>query len=1090
MAKNQHHEWYKQYLKLKTQYPDTILLYRMGEFYETFDDDAKLVAELLEVVLSRKEYATERATGKKAQKLVCPMAGIPFHAAENYVARLVNQGYRVAIAEQLSETPSSKNDTRPRSVFASGLEQTGRQRGLVHREIVRVLTPGTVIDPGMLQATRNNYLVAVLAEGDHIGLSYADLSTGEFAATEFSGEGATVQLAGELSRLMASEILVSSDEACRPPGLAPSSSGLSQDMEPMTKDERETLLPHERVARRLDQENMTRWTHGNITAVADWRWDESTARDMLLQHFGTQSLAGFGLDDRPQAMRAAGVVLQYINETQRSSAAQITTLRAYTTGAFMLLDPQTRRNLELLEGSSGKAAGSLVGVLDTTRTPMGARLIRRWLSQPLLDLDRLHHRQDSVACVLGDGLMRATLRQELGRIGDMERVVNRVMQGVSVATPRDLANLRQALRALPIIIDTIGEHEVLYQPEDDQELSGPRSRHPVPPGGQQPPGIEQPRTGDQPVSPQQPPQQPARRTLPPRVAGNDLFGEVEATSADEPEPPAPVETDTSPPAPDAEPLPEPRQQAEQDTPADTAPPGAQSLSDLLSPCNEVLNLLEQAVDDDPPGLLGNSNYLDAEEEGERKPRRVIRPGYDQRIDQVVQASRDAQNYINSLEGRERERTGIKSLKVNYNKIFGYYLEVSRANSNQVPAHYERKQTLVNAERYVTAELKEYENVVLNAQQRLVEYERETFAQICATLSIYGWQLRATARALARLDVVASLAEVAARNSYTRPTLNESTALHISGGRHPVVERALEESFIPNDLQLDTEEQQILVITGPNMAGKSTILRQAALIILMAQIGSFVPAERAEIGLVDRIFTRIGAQDDIATGRSTFMVEMTETAALLMQSTRRSMIILDEVGRGTSTYDGMAIAQAVVEYLHNEPRLQCRTMFATHYHELTDLESVLPRVKNYHMAAIERDGRVVFLYQMRRGRADRSYGIHVAEIAGIPRPVIRRATELLAELESGKRTLPTTPMARPPEPAASEPKTAKGKPGGTNTAMSTGQRSLFDVAPDPVVEYLKRLNVNELSPIEALNKLYELQRIAQTPLPAENENEVE
>jgi DNA mismatch repair protein MutS len=503
----------------------------------------------------------------------------------------------------------------------------------------------------------------------------------------------------------------------------------------------------------------------------------------------------------------------------------------------------------------------------------------------------------------------------------------------------------------------------------------------------------------------------------------------------------------------------------------------------LDSCDEVLTLLERALDEDPPALLGASNYLRNEnEENGNKPRRFIRPGYDQRIDQIVAASREAQHYIDSLEGQERQRTGIKSLKVDYNKVFGYYIAIPRTYSNQIPPNYERKQTLANAERYITAELKEYESVVLNAQQQIVERERDVFLQLCHELTRYNQRLRRTAHTLARLDVLASLAEAAVRGRFTRPTLSQDTATHITGGRHPMVEQSFEDLFVPNDTTIDTQNQQILLITGPNMAGKSTILRQVALIVLLAQIGSFVPAKSAHIGLVDRIFTRIGAQDDIATGQSTFMVEMTETAALLMQSTRRSLIILDEVGRGTSTYDGMAIARAVVEYLHNEPRLQCRTLFATHYHELIALEQLLPRVKNYHMAAIEQQGRVIFLYELRRGSADRSYGIHVAELAGIPRPVIHRASELLAELEQqggteGKRSSAETEQ-RGEEETEPPGSAAAGKRG--REAAAESPAALVDAAPNPVITYLKRLNINELTPIEAMIRLYELQQLAQTP----------
>jgi DNA mismatch repair protein MutS len=476
----------------------------------------------------------------------------------------------------------------------------------------------------------------------------------------------------------------------------------------------------------------------------------------------------------------------------------------------------------------------------------------------------------------------------------------------------------------------------------------------------------------------------------------------------------------------------------------------------------VLEFLETSMDDEPPALLGASNYLRAVAGGET-PRRVIRPGFDPKMDEVVRAAQHAQKYISDLEAEEQEKTGIKSLRVGYNQVFGYYIEIAKSYTGPVPSHYIRKQTLTTGERYITPDLKEYENIVITAQERLAELERQAFTRICAVVSEAGPRLLATARALAEVDVYTALAEVAVRGQYVRPSLHDDTRLRIDCGRHPVVEQGLDEPFIPNDANLDTEEHQILVITGPNMAGKSTALRQIALIVLMAQIGSFVPAEAAEIGIVDRIFTRIGAQDDIATGQSTFMVEMTETAALLVQSTRRSLIILDEVGRGTSTYDGMAIARAVIEYIHNEPRLGCRTLFATHYHELTELEEVLPRVKNYHMAAVEQDGRVVFLHQLRRGGADRSYGIHVAELAGIPRAVIKRAKELLAELEGMDQKQQVG--AKPSPATAPQP------------ADSRDQLSLFDVAPNPVLEMIRRMNVNELSPIEAITKLYELQRLA-------------
>ncbi|NJM05487.1 DNA mismatch repair protein MutS [Candidatus Gracilibacteria bacterium] len=1004
MSKITLHNWYRQYQQLKEQAADAVLFFRFGDFYETFDDDAKLIAALLDVTLTRKDFAVDKSLPKETQTLYAPMAGMPYHAVERYVAELISRGYRVAIAEQLSETDSSRSDTRRRSIFAHGITQGEKQHGMVHREIVRVITPGTVIDPSLLNSTSNNYLVAVLVEGGRVGLAYADLSTGEFCASEFGGERATQHLQSELVRLQAAEVLVPDDEDLRLPHLAPASAQLSHDLAPMTKGEREHMLPHERVARKLDQASDARWAQGHVTAVQSWRWELRNARDTLLKQFGTQSLSSFGLEDKPLACRAAGAIVQYVRDTQRHRAAQLNSIRVYTSGSFMLLDPQTRRNLELLESSTGQRKSALISVLDRTKTPMGARLIRRWIAQPLLELAPLHARQEAVAALVEASMARAALREALAGVGDMERAINRITQGTSVATPRDLVQLRQALRCLPAVLAAVeGQLPVLLA--DVVAQAQPAGDAPIfttP--------LERERRNGKPA---------------PRAPDDDLFGDTAPTQ----------------------------------TVAEGAP--------TLDMCADVLAILEHALDDDPPALLGVSNYLRSDEGGER-PRRVIRAGYDERMDVLVAANRDAQRFIDELEQKERERTGIKSLKVGFNNVFGYYIEISRTvDTALIPRDYERRQTLVNAERYVTEQLKYFEGLVNKAKLQIVELEREAFGRICEAAATQIERLRAAARATAQIDTLACLAETAVRNRYIRPTLHENTRLTIKGGRHPVVEMVLDEAFVANDVVLDTAGEQLLIITGPNMAGKSTVLRQVALIVLLAQIGSFVPADEATIGLVDRIFTRIGAQDDIATGQSTFMVEMTETAALLLQSTRRSLIILDEVGRGTSTYDGMAIARAVIEYLHNEPRLQCRTLFATHYHELTALQEVLPRVYNYHMAAVEQEGQVVFLHELRAGGADRSYGIHVAELAGIPQAVIRRASELLAELE-GQAVGATVPTAtrQIAVPAAPEPVSA-----------SKGQLSLFDVAPSPVVNYLRTLDINALTPMDAMMKLYELQKLA-------------
>lgn len=931
------HKWYVQFRELKASQPDAVLFYRLGDFYEAFDDDAKLVAELMDVTLTYKDFASDKSGAKQR----CPMAGMPYHAVESYVVKLVAAGYRVAIAEQISETAASKSDTRPRSVFAGGIAQTSNAKGMVERQIVRIVTPGTVVD-GSLNATTNNYIVALLVEQHQVGLAYADLSTGEFACCELHGPLAQQHALGELARLQAAEVLVSDNPSQRIAGIDATNRGLSSDLEFMTKEEREMLLPSERVARRVERESATRWANGHITNLPSWRWEARTASDALLQHFKISTSAGLGLSDRPVAVRAAGALIQYAQTTQQTSPAQLSALHPYTPGNVMFLDPQTRRNLEILEGVSG-TKGSLVAVLDQTRTAMGARLLRRWIAQPLLDIDAIRLRHDAVARFAGDTLTRSAIREALKGIGDMERIVNRMIQGVSVTTPRDVVRLRDALRQLPTIA------KALHQP-----------------------------------------------TTP----SDELF----ATEA----------------------------------PTDNLP--------QIDTCHDMLQFIEQAIDAEPPALLGASNYLRADD----TPRRVIKPGFVAEMDKIIAASQDAQRWISDLEGLEQQRTGIKSLRVDYNKVFGYYIEVTKTHAALVPSHYIRKQTLSTGERYYTDELKTYEDIVINAQERLNELERQAFFDIVSQIATSGARLVAVARAVAQLDVVTTLAEVAVRNRYVRPQLFGDTRIVIKNGRHPVVEQHRSGQFIANSLTLDSQSRQIAIITGANMTGKSTVMRQVALIVLMAQIGAFVPADSAEIGLVDRIFTRIGAQDDIATGQSTFMVEMTETAAILAQCTNQSLLILDEVGRGTSTYDGMAIAQALVEYIHNEPRLRCRTLFATHYHELTRLSDSLARLVNLHMAAIEHQGEVVFLHELRAGGADRSYGIHVAQIAGIPRGVISRAEELLRSFEQDKR--PTRTIAQQP--------------------------SLFDVAPPPppphpVLTQLRQLNPNDLTPMAALTLLFGL-----------------
>jgi len=672
-----------------------------------------------------------------------------------------------------------------------------------------------------------------------------------------------------------------------------------------------------------------------LTEVPDWSFDLDQAADALKRQFAVASLEGFGLGGKPLAVQAAGAVLAYLQETQRETLGRLRPPHTYSLSDFMLLDPATRRNLELVETLRTRSTeGSLLGVLDLTRTPMGGRLLRKRLLQPLLDRERLERRLDAVEAFYRDTRLRLDLAKRLQGLGDLERLAQRVASGT--AGPRDLLGIAKALKAVEPLRSALEKGEA--------------------------------------------------------AAEGNLAAAL------------------------------------------------RRLREGLDPCAEVVGLVENAIAEDaPPTLAGG---------------RVIRRGFSPELDGIEESAKAAREWVAGLQNRERERTGIKSLKVGYNKVFGYYLEVTKPNLHLVPADYVRKQTLTNAERFITPELKEYESLILHAEERIRELEAEIFRSVRAKVGESADRILATAEALAELDVAVALAEVAHRHRYVRPVLTEGDRIDILGGRHPVVELTLrDEPFVPNDVHLSPEEC-ILVITGPNMSGKSTYLRQVALIVLMAQIGSFVPADAAEIGLVDRIFTRIGAQDEIHAGQSTFMVEMLETANILHHATSKSLVILDEIGRGTSTYDGISIAWAVVEYLHNHPRLRCKTLFATHYHELTALEGLLPRVRNYNVAVAEDGEKVIFLRKIVPGGADRSYGIHVAQLAGLPRPVIQRAEELLREFEENSHRGPGTPGPQRPY-----------------------QLPLFPFS-DPVVDEIASLDIATMTPLEALNKLYELQRAIQ------------
>lgn len=864
----------QQYLDIKREYPDCILLFRLGDFYETFDEDAEIAARELDLVLTSRPIS-------KAQRI--PMAGVPHHAVESYIARLIEKGYHVAVCEQVTE-PNG--------------------RGLVEREVTRVITPGTVVEPELLAEDKPNYLMAILPVGDtstggweRAGIAYTDITTGEFAVTELTGENAAILVVEELARLTPREVIM-----------------------PQSWTERGVSFP----------------PGIHLTPVADWKFERAHAESTLTQHFRVHTVDGFGIGDMPAAICAAGATLRYLGETQRGQLSQLTTMRPYSTASFMVLDQFTRRNLELTETIRNRQSrGSLLGVLDRTVTAMGARLLRTWINQPLLDLKRLNARLDAVGAMAQDAVLRAELGECLRGVSDLERLTNRLLIGK--AGPRDLIALRQSLETVPVIRQII----------------------------------------------------------------------------------EPMSTLTA-------------------------------LVDRLDPCEDVSDLISRAIGDQPPATLNITG--------------IIRPGYSEELDGILEATRHAREWIANLEPQERQRTGITSLKIGFNKVFGYYIEVSHANTGKIPDDYIRKQTLVNAERYITPELKEYETLVLNAEEQILDVERQLFESLCAELCEHTKRLLHTARSLAHLDVFRSLAEVAAREGYSRPTLTDDDMLIIKDGRHPVVEKLLDDGgrYIPNDTHFDSMSR-IHIITGPNMSGKSTYIRQVAIITLMAQIGSFVPADEATIGCVDRIFARIGAQDEIHAGYSTFMVEMVETARLLSGSTRRSLLILDEVGRGTSTYDGLAIARAVVEYLHNNPRLNCRTLFATHYHELTELPNILPRARNFNVAVAEEGDDVVFLHKVLAGGADRSYGVHVAQLAGMPRPVVERARELLKQLEeeSSDFELPTVKRRRRLNPS--------------------GQMSLFSEAtsgePHLVLQTLRSMEVDNLSPIEALTKLYELKRMA-------------
>ncbi len=856
----------KQYLEIKQRHADAILLFRIGDFYEAFDDDARLIARELDIVL------TSKPMGRSGR---VPLAGIPHHSLERHLATLIARGHRIAICEQLTATPVRG-------------ETSGR--GLIERDVVRVVTPGTILEPGLLHSKTNNYLAAFNVEGKRAGIAYADVTTGYFVATELDDAAAEI----ELQRIAPSEILI-------PSGL------------------------------RFDQDNVGSMF---ITRLDDADFENGKARRVLLNHFGARTLAPYGLNEWPLAAAAAGAIIKYLRDTQTSAAEQLTRLAAYHTENFMLLDRQTMRSLELFESGSG--APTLLSTLDATRTSMGGRMLRRVLRQPLLNVSEIVRRQEQVNWFVTHTEARAELFAALENVHDLERLAGRVR--AALATAHDLFTLGYSLEAIKQV-------RVVLQRDAKQ-----------------------------------------------------FVGMLAA----------------------------------------------------LPTCEAAAALIRKALPDELP--------VRNEKAG------IIRDGYSVELDKLRVLLHDGKNFLAAMESRERARTGIKSLRVGYNKVFGYFIEVTRPNLHLVPVDYTRKQTLANAERYITLELKEYESLVANAVERISELEASLFRQVCAEVSRSRAEILIAAATVAHLDVVNAFADIAEQFHYIRPVVSETRALDIKAGRHPILERLTAgENFVANDLQLglgDTfDAPDIALITGPNMSGKSTYLRQMALIVLMAQTGSFVPADEAAIGLCDRIFTRAGLYDRLGSGESTFMTEMIEAAEILHHATPRSLILLDELGRGTSTYDGLAVARAVLEYIHNHPQLHSKTLFATHYHELTELEGILPRLKNFRVEIAEEGTELRFLFKISPGVAEKSYGVYAAKLAGLPRPVVRRAEKLLSEYETGN--------AHNYQPAAE-----------LKDADAALQSAPFASAQTQLIEALLDVDPNDLSPVEALMTLFELRRLAE------------
>lgn len=870
----------QKYLETKEQYKDCILFYRLGDFYEMFFDDAITVSRELEITLTGKSCGQEERA---------PMCGVPYHAVDGYLTRLVAKGYKVAICDQVEDPKQAK--------------------GLVKREVTRIVTPGTILDAQAIDETKNNYIMCIVYIADRYGVSVADITTGDYFVTELPDGG---KLKDEIYRFMPSEIIC--NEAFYMSG--------------------------------LDLEDLKERFHMAVYSLESWYFDDTACREKLMEHFKVSSLAGLGLSDYDCGVLSAGALLQYLLETQKNDLSHMTRITPYTTGKYMMLDSSTRRNLELCETLREKQKrGSLLWVLDKTKTAMGARMLRKFIEQPLIEKQEILRRLDAVEELKQSAISREEIREYLSPVYDLERLITRITYGT--ANPRDLTAFAGSLSMLPPIRYLLEEMESSLL--------------------------------------------------------KDIYAE-------------------------------------------------------LDPLEDLCTLVQNAIADEPP--------LAMKEGG------IIRDGYNEEVDTLRRAKSEGKDWLAKLEQDEREKTGIKTLRIKYNKVFGYYLEVTNSYKELVPDYYTRKQTLANAERYITPELKELEDTILGAEDKLYALEYELYCTIRDTIAAEVKRIQTTAKAIASLDVFSSLALVAERNNYVRPKINESGKIDIKDGRHPVVEQMIPNgTFICNDTFLDDKKQRVSIITGPNMAGKSTYMRQAALIVLMAQIGSFVPASGADIGLVDRIFTRVGASDDLASGQSTFMVEMTEVANILRNATSKSLLILDEIGRGTSTFDGLSIAWAVVEYISDSKLLGAKTLFATHYHELTELEGKIDNVNNYCIAVKEKGDDIVFLRKIVKGGADKSYGIQVAKLAGVPDLVIDRAKEIVEELVNEDITIRVSEIAVGGKDSGAKKKAKPKK----YDEMDLAQFSLFDtVKDDDVLEELKNIDVGNLTPVDALNTIYRLQ----------------